>query len=107
MRSQLFCVKKKNYFASCNALCVVFVLLCCSCWRLACFLCFLAGFLLGFLFFSYWAPFFPKHFLAGEGGRLRIPGTLSLKGYIRMVCFGDMYGGCHGVWGCCVVACGL
>ena len=31
--------------------CVVFVLWCCSCRRLACFLCFLAGFLLGFLLF--------------------------------------------------------
>ena len=34
-----------------NAFCVVSVLLCCSCWHLACFLCFLAGPLLVFCFF--------------------------------------------------------
>ena len=57
----LLCLK--NYFASCNALCVVFVLLCCYCWRLACFLCFLAGLLLDFLFFLFGLPFFRSIFL--------------------------------------------
>ena len=126
MRSQLFCVEKKLLRFMQRTLCcfrAVVLLLLASC----VFLVFSCRALAGFSVFSYWAPFFLKHFLAGEGGRLRIPGTPSLKGYItdsgslfvldtavvsgggdcRMVCFGDMYGGCHGVWGCCVVACGL
>ena len=41
-----------------NAFCVVFVLMCCSCWRLACFLCFLAGLLLVFCFFLLGPCFF-------------------------------------------------